>query len=160
MAAERASSSAWLVVCLWTACSTPTPAFADVDLRERLSSLNEAAQAASAKKDYETAYRARRQAAELSIAAAPEWAALCKAALLAADQKGTEWIGLEAARGMLKLATDWAHYAEQMCAVLDAEPLLSGGVVPRPAERPLTRFEQRGMKLGHEVHDLVYRRVG
>ena len=64
------------------------------------------------------------------------------------------------AGGALKLATDWAHYAEQMRAVLDAEPLLSGGVVPRPADRPLTRFETRGMKLGHEVADLVYRRVG
>ena len=61
--------------------------------------------------------------------------------------------------GVLKLATDWAHYAEQMRAVLDAEPLLAGGSVPRPADRPLTRFETRGMKLGHEVFDLVYRRV-
>jgi tRNA (guanine-N7-)-methyltransferase len=62
--------------------------------------------------------------------------------------------------GRLKLATDWAHYAEQMRAVLDAEPMLSGGPVPRPADRPLTRFETRGLKLGHEVFDLVYRRVG
>jgi tRNA (guanine-N7-)-methyltransferase len=62
--------------------------------------------------------------------------------------------------GLLKLATDWGHYAEQMRAVLDAEPLLAGGVVPRPAERPLTRFESRGVKLGHAVSDLVYRRVG
>ena len=60
--------------------------------------------------------------------------------------------------GVLKLATDWADYARQMREVLDAEPLLSGGVVPRPAERPLTRFENRGLKLGHEVFDLVYRR--
>jgi tRNA (guanine-N7-)-methyltransferase len=67
--------------------------------------------------------------------------------------------------GVLKLATDWAHYAQQMRAVLDAEPLLenaaaAAGFVPRPADRPLTRFETRGMKLGHEVFDLVYRRVG
>jgi tRNA (guanine-N7-)-methyltransferase len=62
--------------------------------------------------------------------------------------------------GLLKLATDWAHYAGQMRAVLDAEPMLSGGPVPRPQDRPLTRFETRGMKLGHEVFDLVYRRVG
>ena len=61
--------------------------------------------------------------------------------------------------GLLKLATDWAHYAGQMRAVLDAEPMLSGGPVPRPQDRPLTRFETRGMKLGHEVFDLVYRRV-
>jgi tRNA (guanine-N7-)-methyltransferase len=62
--------------------------------------------------------------------------------------------------GLLKLATDWAHYADQMRAVLDAEPALAGGIVPRPADRPLTHFEKRGMKLGHEVADLVYRRVG
>jgi tRNA (guanine-N7-)-methyltransferase len=62
--------------------------------------------------------------------------------------------------GVLKLATDWAHYAEQMRAVLDAESLLTGGPVPRPPERPLTRFESRGVKLGHEVFDLVYRRRG
>ncbi|MGH8441998.1 MAG: tRNA (guanosine(46)-N7)-methyltransferase TrmB [Nevskiaceae bacterium] len=68
-------------------------------------------------------------------------------------------------RGLLKLATDWAEYAAQMRATLDAEPLLenlagTAGFVPRPLERPLTRFEQRGVKLGHEVFDLVYRRVG
>lgn len=62
--------------------------------------------------------------------------------------------------GVLKLATDWAHYGEQMREVLDAEPLFEGGVVERPAERPLTRFETRGLKLGHAVTDLVYRRVG
>ncbi|MGH8481370.1 MAG: tRNA (guanosine(46)-N7)-methyltransferase TrmB [Nevskiaceae bacterium] len=67
--------------------------------------------------------------------------------------------------GLLKLATDWAEYAQHMRATLDAEPSLenlagAAGFVPRPAERPLTRFEQRGMKLGHEVFDLVYRRVG
>jgi tRNA (guanine-N7-)-methyltransferase len=62
--------------------------------------------------------------------------------------------------GLLKLATDWAHYAEQMRAVLDAEPLLAGGAIARPVDRPLTRFESRGMKLGHDVFDLVYRRVG
>jgi tRNA (guanine-N7-)-methyltransferase len=66
--------------------------------------------------------------------------------------------------GLLKLATDWAEYAQQMLAVLDAEPLLAnaagrGSFASRPAERPLTRFEQRGMRLGHEVFDLVYRRV-
>jgi tRNA (guanine-N7-)-methyltransferase len=67
--------------------------------------------------------------------------------------------------GLLKLATDWANYAEQMRAVLDAEPALANtagaaGFIARPAERPLTRFEQRGVKLGHAVFDLVYRRVG
>jgi tRNA (guanine-N7-)-methyltransferase len=62
--------------------------------------------------------------------------------------------------GVLRLATDWAEYAAHMRTVLDAEPLLSGGPVPRPPQRPLTRFENRGLKLGHEVFDLVYRRTG
>jgi tRNA (guanine-N7-)-methyltransferase len=67
--------------------------------------------------------------------------------------------------GLLKLATDWAEYAQHMRTTLDAAPQLenlaaAAGFVPRPAERPLTRFENRGVKLGHEVFDLVYRRVG
>ena len=62
--------------------------------------------------------------------------------------------------GVLKLATDWAQYGEHMREVLDAEPLFEGGVVGRPAERPPTRFETRGLRLGHAVTDLVYRRVG
>ena len=67
--------------------------------------------------------------------------------------------------GLLKLATDWADYARHMRETLDAEPLLANaagaaGFVARPAERPPTRFENRGVRLGHEVFDLVYRRVG
>lgn len=67
--------------------------------------------------------------------------------------------------GQLKLATDWAEYAQHMRATLDAEPLLHSlagvdGFVPRPAARQATRFETRGQKLGHEVFDLVYERVG
>lgn len=67
--------------------------------------------------------------------------------------------------GLLKLATDWADYARHMREVLDAEPALqnaagAAGFVPRPDERPPTRFELRGQRLGHEVFDLVYRRVG
>jgi tRNA (guanine-N7-)-methyltransferase len=67
--------------------------------------------------------------------------------------------------GLLRLATDWGEYARHMRETLDAEPMLenlagAAGFVPRPAGRPLTRFESRGMKLGHEVFDLVYRRVG
>lgn len=67
--------------------------------------------------------------------------------------------------GLLKLATDWADYARHMREVLDAEPALqnaagAAGYVPRPDERPPTRFELRGQRLGHEVFDLVYRRVG
>ncbi|MGH6884756.1 MAG: tRNA (guanosine(46)-N7)-methyltransferase TrmB [Geminicoccales bacterium] len=56
--------------------------------------------------------------------------------------------------GYLHAATDWSHYAAQIEAVLDAEPLLARAVEPRA--RPLTKFEQRGVKLGHEVRDLVY----
>lgn len=68
--------------------------------------------------------------------------------------------------GYLHLATDWEPYAEQMLAVLSAEPLLqntaasgSQGYVPKPDYRPLTKFENRGLKLGHGVWDLVFRRV-
>ena len=55
-----------------------------------------------------------------------------------------------------RLATDWADYAEQMMSVLDAEPLLTGGRVPRWAERPVTRFERKGLDVGREIVDLVY----
>ncbi len=77
--------------------------------------------------------------------------------------------GLAASRlragGLLKLATDWAEYAQHMRATLDAEPMLrnlvgAAGFAPRPAQRPPTRFETRGRKLGHAVFDLVYERVG
>src|SRR4051794_37579150 len=47
-----------------------------------------------------------------------------------------------------RLATDWSDYAEQMVEVLDAEPLLSGGVGPRWPERPVTRFERKGLAAG------------
>ncbi len=65
--------------------------------------------------------------------------------------------------GELRLATDWADYAHWMRAVLDPDPRFRnlgthGGFAPRPAERPLTRFERRGQGLGHEVFDLAYRR--
>lgn len=59
-----------------------------------------------------------------------------------------------------RLATDWDDYAEQMRAVLDAEPLLEGGVVPRWEERPVTKFERRGRAAGRAVVDLRYTRVG
>jgi tRNA (guanine-N7-)-methyltransferase len=68
--------------------------------------------------------------------------------------------------GYLHLATDWEPYAQQMLAVLKEEPLLqntadaaSEGFVPKPGYRPLTKFENRGLKLGHGVWDLVFRRV-
>ena|SRR5579859_6329858 len=65
------------------------------------------------------------------------------------------------AGGQLHFATDWKDYAEQALAVLTACPALANtaaAYVPRPAERPATRFERRGLKLGHEVFDLVFRR--
>lgn len=58
-----------------------------------------------------------------------------------------------------RLATDWADYAEQMVEVLDAEPLLRGGVVDRWAERPVTRFERKGIAAGRTITDLAYRRA-
>ncbi|WP_083300794.1 tRNA (guanosine(46)-N7)-methyltransferase TrmB [Jeongeupia sp. USM3] len=63
--------------------------------------------------------------------------------------------------GYLHLATDWEDYAVQMLEVLSNEPLLentSDGYAPRPDYRPLTKFENRGIKLGHGVWDLVFRR--
>lgn len=75
--------------------------------------------------------------------------------------------------GYLHCATDWEHYAVQMLAVLAAEPLLENSAGPvrvaddatscsgfaeRPAYRPLTKFERRGLRLGHGVWDLVFRR--
>lgn len=57
-----------------------------------------------------------------------------------------------------RLATDWADYAEQMREVLDAEPLLDGGPVPRWSDRPVTRFERKGLAAGRTIHDFCYRR--
>jgi len=57
-----------------------------------------------------------------------------------------------------RLATDWADYAEQMVAVLDAEQSLVGGVVARWAERPVTKFERKGLEAGRPITDLAYRR--
>jgi tRNA (guanine-N7-)-methyltransferase len=65
--------------------------------------------------------------------------------------------------GYIHVATDWQDYAEQVLAVLGAEPLLentASDYAPRPDYRPLTKFEQRGMRLGHGVWDLVFRRRG
>jgi tRNA (guanine-N7-)-methyltransferase len=61
--------------------------------------------------------------------------------------------------GYLHLATDWQEYADQMLAVLSAEPLLANsaaGFAPRPHYRPLTKFEARGLRLGHDVWDVVF----
>ena len=63
--------------------------------------------------------------------------------------------------GYFHAATDWQEYAEQMLAVLAAEPVLentAAGFAGRPAYRPQTRFETRGLKLGHGVWDVIFRR--
>ncbi len=65
--------------------------------------------------------------------------------------------------GYLHVATDWQDYAEQVLAVLNAEPLLRNtaeNYAARPVYRPLTKFEKRGLKLGHGVWDLVFIRQG
>lgn len=61
--------------------------------------------------------------------------------------------------GALHLATDIADYAEQMEQVCCADERLDGGVIDRPDERPVTRFEQRGLDEGRPPTDLEYRRV-
>ena len=61
--------------------------------------------------------------------------------------------------GYVHVATDWQDYAEQILAVLNAEPQLentASDYAPRPEYRPLTKFEQRGLRLGHGVWDLVF----
>ncbi|MGA8005716.1 MAG: tRNA (guanosine(46)-N7)-methyltransferase TrmB [Burkholderiales bacterium] len=65
--------------------------------------------------------------------------------------------------GYLHVATDWPEYAEQILQVLSDEPLLqnaAAGFAERPAHRPLTKFEQRGLALGHPVRDILFRRRG
>lgn len=63
--------------------------------------------------------------------------------------------------GRFHLATDWQDYAEYMMAVLSIAPEFinaagRGNFASRPAYRPLTKFEQRGQRLGHQVWDLVF----
>jgi tRNA (guanine-N7-)-methyltransferase len=79
-----------------------------------------------------------------------------------------EFAALAAARlavgGTLQLATDWTPYAEWMLEVLNAAPGLrnrspDGGYVPRNPDRVRTRFEARGERLGHAVHDLCFERI-
>ena len=65
---------------------------------------------------------------------------------------------------VIHCATDWEPYAEQMLDVLTAHPRFEnaradGGFSPRPAFRPLTRFEGQGLDKGHVVHDLLFTRV-
>ncbi len=71
--------------------------------------------------------------------------------------------------GYLHCATDWQPYAEQILEVLSAEPMLKNralathpelnGYAPKPHYRPLTKFENRGIKLGHGVWDVVFERI-
>ena len=76
-----------------------------------------------------------------------------------------EWVGQLATRlapgSYLHCATDWQPYAEQMLEVLSAEPTLvntAACYADRPAWRPQTKFESRGLKLGHGVWDLLFRK--
>ena len=65
--------------------------------------------------------------------------------------------------GYLHCATDWENYAHWMLEVIAAEPVLENtadGFAPRPDYRPLTKFENRGLRLGHGVWDLLFRRRG
>jgi len=62
----------------------------------------------------------------------------------------------------LHVATDWENYAEQILTALSAETLLvntARAYTRRPGDRPLTKFETRGLKLGHRVWDIVFRRT-
>ncbi|HHF7365681.1 TPA: tRNA (guanosine(46)-N7)-methyltransferase TrmB [Legionella bozemanae] len=66
--------------------------------------------------------------------------------------------------GFIHCATDWQDYAEHMLEVLSTEPTLQntqkeGGYSPRPLSRPLTKFEQRGERLGHGVWDLIFTKL-
>jgi tRNA (guanine-N7-)-methyltransferase len=70
--------------------------------------------------------------------------------------------------GVVRLATDWQNYAEQMLNVMNAHPAFDNlalinpespsGFAARPTHRPVTRFERRGHRLGHGVWDLAYRK--
>jgi tRNA (guanine-N7-)-methyltransferase len=66
--------------------------------------------------------------------------------------------------GLFHLATDWQHYAKHMLTVLNAVPgfrnmAADNTYIPRPEARPLTKFERRGERLGHEVWDLCFVRA-
>jgi len=70
-----------------------------------------------------------------------------------------------ASGGVLHMATDWSPYAEHILTVMAScsrfENLsASGDYCPRPAWRAVTRYENRGRKLGHEGHDMIFRKRG
>lgn len=80
---------------------------------------------------------------------------------------GGEFVALLAGRmqegALLRFASDWAPYADEALTVLQASNDFinlapGGGFAPRPAERIVTKFERRGLRLGHSVYDLLYRR--
>ena len=63
--------------------------------------------------------------------------------------------------GYIHVATDWENYAEQILKVLRNEPQLSNTTrdyAAHPEYRPLTKFEQRGLRLGHGIWDLVFKK--
>jgi tRNA (guanine-N7-)-methyltransferase len=63
--------------------------------------------------------------------------------------------------GLVHVVTDWEDYATQILETLSAEPQLvntAAGFAPRPDWRPRTKFEERGLKLGHKVWDVAFRR--
>lgn len=67
-------------------------------------------------------------------------------------------------KGLFHLATDWQNYAEHMLAVLSQAPGFNnqaglGNYAERPKHRPLTKFEQRGLRLGHGVWDLMFEKI-
>lgn len=64
--------------------------------------------------------------------------------------------------GYLHAATDWEDYAEHILQVMNAEPLLANtaeGYAQKPSWRPLTKFEERGIRLGHPVRDILFRKI-
>lgn len=74
-----------------------------------------------------------------------------------------EFVRLAASRlregGVIHCATDWPEYADQMLDVLQAEPTLTNrfqGFAPKPASRPTTRFESKGIDKGHPIADLIF----
>ena len=67
--------------------------------------------------------------------------------------------------GYFHAATDWQAYADEILAACNDEPLLANTAIardfsPRPAWRPQTKFETRGLKLGHAVSDILFKRIG
>jgi tRNA (guanine-N7-)-methyltransferase len=76
----------------------------------------------------------------------------------------SEFAALAASRlrpgGLWRLATDWTEYAAHMRAVLDSQPGLEGGPTARWADRPMTKFERKGIEAGRPITDLTYQAAG